>query len=180
MRHHKRTILGAALGLALLAGAHLLPAQSATAAPQFDTTRYTGTWYEIARIPNKREKNCKRDVVHVVALGDKPKSLQFVNACMTKRGYADAINVNARPQYKKMPDARFKIATLWPFTRKYWIFAVGPNYDWSLTGNPNHKELWIFSRQTTLDPATFSDIKARATAMGFSTDKLVLMQQTPR
>lgn len=175
-----RRYLGAALGLTLLAGAHALPAQAVTAIPAFDTPRYTGTWYEIAHYPNKREKNCTRDVVHVVAEGDKPHSLQFVNACMTKRGYADASNVNARPQDKKIADGRLKIPTIWPLTRKYWIFAVGPDYDWSLTGNPNHKELWIFSRKTTLDPETLKTIEAKAEAMGFSASKLVLMPQTPR
>jgi apolipoprotein D and lipocalin family protein len=180
MREQRRAS-GMATGLLcfVLAGASTLRAQGVTAVQQFDAVRYTGTWYEIAHYPNKHEKNCTRDVVHVVAAGDKPHSVQFVNACMTKRGYADASNVNARPQ-NKSGDGQLKIPTFWPFTRKYWIFAIGPEYDWSLTGNPNHKELWIFSRKTTLDPETLKTIEAKADAMGFSSAKLAMIQQTPR
>ena len=181
MREQRRASgIATALISLMLAGAHTLPAQTAIALPQFDATRYTGTWYEIAHYPNKREKNCTRDVVHVVALNDKPRSLQFVNACMTKRGYADASNVGAKPADKRIADGKLKIPTLWPFSRKYWILAVGPDYEWSLTGNPNHKELWIFSRNLELDPQTFTAIKAQADAMGFSSAKLVTIPQTPR
>jgi apolipoprotein D and lipocalin family protein len=174
-----RKTIGIAFGLTLLAGAHTLHAQAVTAIPQLDTARYAGTWYEIAHYPNKHEKNCTRDVVHVVAGGDKPHSIQFVNACMTKRGYADAINVNAKPK-DKTGDGKLKIPTLWPFTTPYWILAVAPDYSWSLTGSPNRKQLWIFSRTITLDPETFNIIKAKAESMGFSSAKLVTMPQTPR
>jgi len=167
------------LGLALLAATQALPAQTVVPLAKLDQPRYTGTWYEIARLPTKRGKNCSGDVIQEVAGGDKANQLQFVNACMTKRGYLDATNATGRSP-DKSGDGKLKITTFWPFSRKYWILAIGPDYDWSLAGNPNHKELWIFSRKTTLAPEALNTIKAQADAMGYPSAKLLMTPQTPR
>jgi apolipoprotein D and lipocalin family protein len=164
----------------LLVGAREVRGQSVTAVPQFDLNRFTGTWYEMARLPNGREKECVSDVFELIALGDKPHTFQVVLSCMTKGGYTDARNANGKPQDKKSPDGRLKVSYLWPFSSKYWVLALGPKYEWALVGNPNHKELWLLSRTKTMMPEVLAEVEAKAAAEGFPVGKMVVVRQGRR
>lgn len=166
------------LGLCLLITAltHPSSAQTVTAVPKLDMDRFTGTWYVIARIPDKYDKHCTRDAVLLVALGDKPRSLQLVNACQTKQGYIDVRNTDGKAE-DKIGDGKLKLRTLWPFYRKYWVLGLGPDYSWSLVGSPNHKDLAVLSRSATLAPEVLSQIDTVATAEGFALPKLVMQPQ---
>jgi apolipoprotein D and lipocalin family protein len=159
-------------------------AQSATALPTLDFNQFTGSWYEIARFPIKREKNCTSDVVEVIALGDKSKQLQIVTSCKTRKGYVDVRNATARTE-KKRGDGELKVTYLWPFSEKDWVLALspagaGPNDRWLLVGSPNHKALWIFAGSATLAPALLAEIRQKADTQGFATAKLVPTLQTGR
>ena len=169
------------LKLALLAFAALaLPnaqAQSVTPVPSLDLARYTGTWYEIERIPNKPEKKCVRDAFLLLAKADKAKDFQIVNSCVTADGSTQVRNASARPAKKDATDGRIKITYTFPFSSKHWVLAVGPNYEWALVGSPNHKTLWILSRTTALPPDILADLKSRASAQGFDPAKLVPVLQ---
>jgi len=175
-----RGIARAALACLLLASSQCVSAQTPTPVAQLDDNQMKGTWYEIARLPNKREKSCVGDAFQLGARGDKPHTLEWVDSCKTKSAYVNVHNATAKPQDKKHPtDGRLKVTTLWPFTAKYWVLAVGPNYEWSMVGNPNHKSLWIYSKSPTLAPEVLTQIESQATADGYSVSKLVLTPQTP-
>jgi len=90
-------------------------------------------------------------------------------------------NFNANPQNKQVKlngSGQLKVPIIWPFAVKRWILAVGPNYEWSLVGNPNHKSLWIFSRTPSLAPEVLASIKAQAAQEGYPVDRLLLTPQT--
>ncbi len=70
-------------------------------------------------------------------------------------------------------DGKLKVSYLWPFSQKYWVLAVGPEYTWALVGNPNHKELWVLSRTETMNPEMLEEIKSKAAAEGFEGAKLI-------
>jgi apolipoprotein D and lipocalin family protein len=152
-------------------------AQIVTALPKLDLNHFTGSWYEIARIPNKRQKECVSDAFTQIALADKPNRFQLVNACRTKTGDMDANNGNGKTQDKKIADGRLKVTFLWPFYQKFWVLALDPNEEWALVGSPNRKTLWIFSKTRTMAPETLTSIEAQATAQGFPTAKLVMTEQ---
>jgi len=143
----------------------------------FEMQRYIGRWYEIAHLPGKAEKQCVSDGIVLYAEGDKPGGFQFVAACRRKDNSTDSINRSGRAQDTR-GDGRLELRPFWPFWTKYWVFAVGPNYEWALAGTPNHKQLWILSRQTTLPAEVLAEIKSRAAAEGFYTAKLVMTTQT--
>ncbi|QHN05573.1 lipocalin family protein [Granulicella sp. WH15] len=163
----------------LLAGAQALRGQSVRAVPKVDLPSFTGTWYEVARYADKREKECVGDVFMLIALADKPNRFQLVNSCKTKTGYTDTNNGNGRTQ-DKSGDGKLKVTYIWPFSKKFWVLAVGPGYEWSLVGNPNHKDLRVLARTTTMKPEVLAEIKAKAAAQGFPVGKLVMTPQTPR
>ncbi|HEY0264233.1 MAG TPA: lipocalin family protein [Granulicella sp.] len=177
MRRAKAAAIECLLAL-LLVGARPAGAQSVTPVAQFDLNRFAGTWYEIARLPFKRQKTCVGDDFVQIGLGDKPNRFQYVNACRLQSGDRDAWNANGRFEKKKVVDARMKISFLWPWYTKFWALAIGPEYEWALAGSPNHKNLWIFSREPKLDPGTLSQIEDRARGMGFAVDKLQITPQS--
>ncbi len=167
------------LAALLLACTQLVRAQTPVAVSHLDDSQMKGTWYEIARLPNKREKTCIGDAFQLDARGDKPHTLQWVNSCRTKSAYVNVYDATAKPQDKKNPtDGRLKVTTLWPFTAKYWVLGLGPNDEWSLVGSPNHKNLWIYSRSQMLAPAVLTQIESQAAAAGYPVAKLVLTPQS--
>ena len=156
----------------------LASAQNAASIPNLDVNRLPGVWYEIARYPFKPEKACKHDAVELVALADKAHQLQLIDSCTTAKGYAQTRNLIAK-QAKKSTAAEFKITTIWPFHRKYWVLALDPANRWSLIGSPNHRDLWIFSKTPSLDPDVLTQIETTAAAAGFPANRLALTPQKP-
>jgi lipocalin len=73
-----------------LLGAPLSSEQAASTSPltavdHVDLRRYAGKWYEIARYPNRFQRNCQSDTTAVYTLRDDGK-VQVVNACREKNG----------------------------------------------------------------------------------------------
>ena len=93
--------------------------------PALDLTRFAGTWYEIARLPDKAEKHCVRDAVVLYALADKPHRLQVVNSCVTRDGSTEIRNASARTANKKVADGRLKVSSTFPFSTKQWVPLCG-------------------------------------------------------
>ena len=167
-------------GAVLLAGVFSLlgpvvEAQTVTAVPKLDLNRFMGTWYEIARLPNKTERRCVSDVAVLFALGESKRGFQIGTSCQLKDGTPDEYDSTGKMD--KAGDGRLKLGLLWPFTSHYWVLAVGPQYEWALVGSPNHKTLWILSRTPTLDAAVLTQLKANATAAGFKLEKLIVVPQ---
>lgn len=170
---------GLALGLFVLAAAlspYTASAQKAHAAAKLDLNQLMGSWFEVARYPDKAERQCVSDAVVLYALGDKPGHFQLVASCVAKDNYTDARNSSGKVA-NKFGDGRLRLGWFWPFRSKYWVFAVDPGYQWALVGNPNHKALWILSRTPTIDSATLSLIESQASAQGFNPGKLIPIPQ---
>jgi apolipoprotein D and lipocalin family protein len=154
------------------------PAQSATPVAHLDPNRLIGTYFTIARYPIKRQKHCVSDDMVLYALGDKKNSVQIVTSCQLKGTNVDSWNASGK--FSPAGTGQIKLSAIWPFTTKYWILAVAPDYSWVLAGTPNHKSLWILSRSYTLPPDINASIEAKATAQGFDTAKLIHITQYPR
>lgn len=167
-----------ALACLVAGGTSGLQGQSVTAVPKLDTARFSTTWYEIARYPWKKEKKCVRDGLQLYASGEKAGRLAEVTSCVNKKGYANVNNTTLHFQDKKVADGRLRTQFLFFFHRKQWVLALGDDYDWTLMGSPNHKQLWVLSTRPTLDEAVLSAAKLKASALGFDPAKLVTVLQT--
>jgi len=139
-------------------------AQSATAVPKLDPDRLIATYYEIARYPIRREKPCLGNGMVLYALGDKKNSLQIVTTCLVKDDNSGWWN--SAGKFDKSGDGKIKLSWIWPFTHKYWVLGLAPDYTWALVGTPNHKSLWILS-----------EIESKAAAQGFNPAKLIKIPQ---
>ncbi len=151
-------------------------AQAVGTVPQLDLRRVVGSWYEIAKLPNKREKKCVSNGMMLYAMGDKARTFQIVDACSLKDGNTDAQNATGK-LLDKNDDGRFKVTYIWPFSTKYSVIALGPDYEWALVGAPNHKSLWVLSRTSTMPPETLAEIEGKAAAQGFDLSKMVMVPQ---
>jgi apolipoprotein D and lipocalin family protein len=170
---------GATIAVLMLGAAIGAAAQAVTSLPSVDLNRFAGSWYEIARLPDKREKGCLADVVDLIALADKKDHLQLVSSCEAKNNYTNVANADIKAE-KNSGGGKLKATYLWPFSEKEWILALGPDYEWVLLGNPNHKDLRVLSRTRSLTPDVLSEIKQKAASEGFATDKLAMTLQTGR
>ena len=160
-------VMGCLLGMGGATGA-----QTVTAVPQLDLNRYMGSWYMVARLPDKREKQCIGGALVLYAIGEKAGRFQMVTSCQTKGDNVDAHNASGKVA-DKAGDGKLKVSYLWPFSQKYWVLAVGSEYAWALVGNPNHKELWVLSRTETMKSEVLDEVEGKAAAEGYDRGKMV-------
>ncbi len=151
--------------------------QSVSAVAKLDMSQLVGTWYEIARLPNKGEKHCVSDAIALYALGEKPNRFSVVTSCRAKGGAVDVRNGNGKAQ-DKLGDGRLKVTYTWPFSTKEWVLAVGSENGWVLIGSPNHKLLWVLGKTSKMAPEVLSEIRAKAASEGFDVGKLVMTPQS--
>ncbi len=173
-----QALAATALAFAYACASAAASAQNAVAVPQLDFMRFSGTWYEVARLPTKAEKKCSGMPLALYARGDKADHLQVVNSCPAKDGSTEIRNANGK-YADKAGDGKLKVTYLFPFATKQWVLATAPDYDWALVGSPNHKTLWVLSRTAAIKPEDLAEAKAKASAQGFDTAKLIIAPPPP-
>lgn len=155
--------------LAALFAAALLPACTTPTLPLptvklVDLGLYYGTWYEIARLPNRFQSMCVSDVRAVYRPDGE--AVSVVNQCRTADGTFEQANGIAR-LVEGSNGAKLKVSFFRPFYGDYWILELDPDYRWVLVGEPSRKYAWILARQPTLDEATLERGLSRAAVLGF-------------
>jgi apolipoprotein D and lipocalin family protein len=151
--------------------------------PSIDLSRYTGDWYEIARLPNKFQKDCAGEVVATYSqLGQA--QLKVVNRCRRQNGELDQAEGKARLAEKNGPNSKLEVrfAPAWlswlpSVWGDYWIIALAPDYSYSVVGSPDRKYLWILSRTPQMEEAQYKQLVEKAAASGFNVAQLVRTRQ---
>jgi apolipoprotein D and lipocalin family protein len=144
--------------------------------PSVDWHRYQGKWYEIARFPNRFEKECVSDVVAEYSL--KPGStVEVVNTCKKANGDMKRSVDVSKPLDKDPTTPKLKVSFFWPLYGDYWILELDSEVRWALVGEPEREYLWVLSRTPTLDESIYKSLAASARAKGFDAGKLVVTKQ---
>ena len=73
-----------------------------------------------------------------------------------------------------------KVTFFWPFYRDYWVIGLSPDYRYAIVGEPKRKYLWILSRTSEMDEATYKEALERVRTEGYDLDKLLKTRQSPR
>ena len=131
--------------------------------------KYLGKWYEIAKFPQGFEKGCT-DVTAEYSLRDDGK-ISVTNNC-TKDGQPKTSEGIAFIDDKDS-NAKLEVQFQWPFSGKYWIIALAPDYSYAVVGHPNRKYLWIMNRKPVMDSMTYNHLVLVAASRGFDIRKLV-------
>lgn len=139
--------------------------------PAVDLSRYVGQWYEIARLPNRFQKNCADSVTANYTLRSDG-NIQVVNRCRKASGEFTTATGKAKIVDKKT-NAKLKVTFFWPFYGKYWILDLGPNYEYAVVGEPGRDYLWILSRTQQIDESLYQQLLAKMQARGFDTTRMI-------
>ena len=152
------------------------PAQDLPTVEKVDLTKYAGTWYEIARLPNSFEKGMQC-VTATYTLKDNGK-VQVLN-----KGYlADKGKYKTAKGTAWVPDGgypgRLKVTFFWPFAGNYYIMALDEGYAYALVGDPSRKYLWVLARTKTLEESIYSELMALAKNKGFDVEQVMRIDQS--
>jgi apolipoprotein D and lipocalin family protein len=141
-----------------------------------DLNRYLGKWYEIARYPNRFEKNCVADVTAHYTLRDDGK-IEVLNSCRQSDGKIKSSKGSAKV-VDPHSNARLKVTFFWPFYGNYWIIDLDPDYRYAVVSEPGREYLWILSRTPQLESRVYDGIAARLRAQGLDPAKLIKPKQS--
>lgn len=150
--------------------------------PSVDLDRYSGKWFEIAKYPNRFQKQC---VANTTAVYTKKSNgrIEVLNSCQTTDGKMDSATGEAKIVDKKT-NAKLKVRfapsfiSFLPFVwGDYWIIDLENNYQYAVIGTPSRDYLWILSRTPELDEKTYQDILIRIKEQGFDPNRLVKSPQ---
>lgn len=143
-----------------------------------DIERYMGTWYEIAKFPQRFEDglvgitatysllpNGKVGVLNSGYVGD------FNGKLKIAKGKAWVVD--------KKTNAKLKVSFFWPFAGDYWIIELEKNYEYAVISEGSRQYLWILSRAPQMDSSIFNGIIERLENNGFNVARLEKNPQSP-
>jgi len=150
--------------------------------PMVDLDRYTGDWFEIARFPNRFQRQCVGDVRARYARRPDGR-IDVVNRCRTADGDTEARGVARVVDERTLAKLKVRFAPAWlsflPVVwGDYWIIGLAPDYSWAAVGDPDRNYLWILARTPDLEPSAIAAAKEAARTNGFDVERLAKTPQT--
>ena len=176
------TLLQLALALALLSP---LAAPAQTSAPpeplqtiaRLDVGRYLGTWYEIAKYPNRFQRQCVADTSALYRLRDDGQ-LDVINRCRQANGeVAEAVGRARQDGPADSPKLKVRFAPAWlswlPMVwGNYWVIDIDTDYQLVAVSEPSREYLWILSRTPTVEVGAYQALLGRLREKGFEVGRL--------
>ncbi len=145
-----------------------------------DLSRYVGLWYEVAKIPNRFQKQCARGTTAEYTLRDDGR-ITVVNRCIKDDGTVDEA-VGVARVVDTATNAKLKVSFVsflgWrPFWGDYWIIGLDEDYRWVAVGTPDRKYGWVLARTPELDVNTMDAIFAIIERNGYQRSAFVMSPQ---
>ncbi|WP_312078893.1 lipocalin family protein [Chryseobacterium sp.] len=174
MKTYQKIIFSVAagvLGLLILNSCSVGIPENAVAVQNFNSEKYLGKWYEIARFDYKFEKDMD-NVTATYSLNEKG------NIKVQNRGYnyvkkewkesvGEARFVNSKTE------ARLKVSFFKPIWAGYNVIDIDDDYQYALVVGHNVKYIWILSRSTEIPESIRLRFLEKAQKLGYNTDDLI-------
>jgi apolipoprotein D and lipocalin family protein len=150
-----------------------------------DLKKYSGRWYEVARLPNKFQAKCASDVVANYALREDGR-VDVLNRCRSSEGKVVDAHGIARKAGDGKNSARLEVRfapaifSFLPVWGDYWVIGLGPDYTWAVVGVPSREYLWILSRGPAMSATSYERALDIASSYRFDVGRLVKTPQTAR
>ncbi|MFW0716722.1 lipocalin family protein [Pedobacter sp. N23S346] len=146
------------------------PADKNSPVNNLDLKKYSGTWYSLYSIPTIFDK------------GSRETTTKYT---LNKDGYYNVLTTYKKPNDKKVylrnskmfpsedgNNGELQAQFIWPIKVDYWIIELADDYSYVVVGHPDHKFLFIMSRNQTMLKKTHDEIVARCKAKGYEVSKL--------
>jgi apolipoprotein D and lipocalin family protein len=160
-------------------------ASAQTAAPpeplqtiaRLDVGRYLGTWYEIAKYPNRFQRQCVADTSALYRLRDDGQ-LDVINRCRQANGQVvEAVGRARQDGPADSPKLKVRFAPAWlswlPMVwGNYWVIDLDPDYQLVAVSEPGREYLWVLSRTPTVEAGTYQALLNRLREKGFDLGRL--------
>jgi apolipoprotein D and lipocalin family protein len=170
-----------ALTLALLAPlattAQTTPPEPLQTIERIGVGRYLGRWFEIAKYPNRFQRQCVADTQALYRPRDDGQ-LDVINRCRQANGeMAEAVGRARQIGPADSPRLEVRFAPAWlswlPMVwANYWVIDLDPGYQLAAVSEPKREYLWILSRSPTVDAGAYQALLARLREKGFDLSKL--------
>ena len=147
-----------------------MPMEKNAPVAKLDLKKYSGTWYSLYSIPTIFDK------------GSRETTTKYT---LNKDGYYNVLTTYKKPGDEKIYSRNSKMFPsedgdrgelqaqfIWPIKVDYWIIELAEDYSYVVVGHPDHKFLFIMSRNQTMPNKTHDEIVARCKAKGYEVAKL--------
>ena len=157
-----------------LAGCTSVP-EGVTPVTGFESERYLGTWYEIARFDHSFEDGLSR--VEATYSKREDGGIRVLN-----KGYDAATGEWDEAEGKAYfvsdeTTGHLQVSFFGPFYASYVIAELDKdNYQYSLVTGPDRSYLWILARQPTLSQDVLDELLSKAKSLGYATDEFIWVE----
>ncbi len=174
----------AGAGAAVLAAKHYNKRQPGIAPiASLDLPRYMGEWFEIAKFPNRFEKECEGFTTATYSL-QQDGTVKVVNRCRHEDERFESVTGAARQVGGPgSPTLQVRFAPAWlslvpAVWADYWVIDLDPAYKLAAVSEPKGEYLWILARTPTIREQDYQALLGRLQSQGFDTSRLVRTRQT--
>ncbi|VVE65285.1 Outer membrane lipoprotein Blc [Pandoraea anapnoica] len=143
-----------------------------------DLPRYMGRWYVIANIPYFAERDFVASRAEWVLREDGRIDDHFYG----RKGGFDQPESHYQFLDSVLPGTgggHWRVRLFWPIYVSQLTLYVDPDYRYTLLGYPDKSLGWVFSREPTMDDATYRLLLTRLEAMGYDTSRFRRVPQMP-
>lgn len=148
--------------------------KDAKAVKPFDQKKYLGTWYEIARLDYKWERNLNNVTATYSLREDGKIKVDNKGFNYKKNKWEESIG-KAKPA-SDPNEGRLKVSFFGPFYSEYNVIALDKDYKYALVAGSSTKYLWILSREKTIPEKIKLDYLEKAKSLGYKIEDLVWVE----
>ena len=143
----------------------------------FETDRYLGTWYEVARLDHTFERGLSNVTANYTKREDGKITVLNRGYNEKKGEFEDA---KGKAKYANDPSTgHLKVSFFGPLYGDYIIFDLeATDYTTAYVSGGKDNYLWLLSRTPTVSAATRADFVSKSQALGYNTDSLIWVDQT--
>jgi len=139
----------------------------------FDKHKYMGVWNELARLPNRIEKN-RKNLTEEYSLNEDGTIRVITRAYNFDKN--KPVEATGKAKFTG-PDTRgkLKVSYALPIYLDYNVLDVDAGYQYAMVSGNSLDYLWILSRENTIPDEIRARFLDKATALGFDIEKLEWM-----
>ncbi|MBP7370828.1 MAG: lipocalin family protein [Arenimonas sp.] len=142
----------------------------------FQSEKYLGKWYEIARINHRFEKGLSK-VTAEYSLRDGG-GIKVVNRGYSAKDQQWRESVGKAFFVEDEKQAFLKVSFFGPFYGSYIVFELEQdNYQYALVSGPDKSYFWLLSRTPKMDAELQKSLIDKAVQLGFDRQQIILVEQ---